>query len=343
MTDPGFAATKLEAAERVKIPVAEAVQRAVRVFCDRGLGQADAEMVAAHLAEADASGVESHGMVRVLQYAREFETGRMDPRADVTVTEAAPNRFDLDAGGGIGIPAMRRAVMRAARAAGEQGLAMATLRGAGHTGRLGAFAEEAARGGCLTIILGGGDRHTWRMVAPYGGRKALLPTNPYCFGIPGGARGPVVADFATSQIAGGWIYAARASGAPLPAGAVIDTAGRPTRDPEDYFAGGAILPKGGAMGYGLAVLAELVGEAMLGPVDRGEINWLVLCVDCRNYRAAPAMQEAAEAILAELRDCPPAEGHDRVNVPGEMERDRASAARDMLHLPAETWARICAL
>ena len=49
-------------------------------------------------------------------------------------------------------------------------------------------------------------------------------------------------DFATSKIAGGWIYAALSAGALLPEGCVIDKEGNATRNPEDYFDGGAILP-----------------------------------------------------------------------------------------------------
>jgi LDH2 family malate/lactate/ureidoglycolate dehydrogenase len=214
------------------------------------------------------------------------------------------------------------------------------VRDVGHTGRLGAYAEAAAEAGCLAIVIGGGG--TWDQVAPYGGRKAILPTNPYCLGIPGGARGPVVLDFATSQIAGGWIYAARSAGALLPAGAVIDSEGRPTRDPEDYFNGGAILPMGGAKGYALAVMAEMICAAMLGPVET-ECNWLTVALDTRRYRGAAEMQAAAEEILAELRDCPPAPGFERVEIPGERERERKAAAERSVHLPERTWDRIVAL
>ena len=95
----------------------------------------------------------------------------------------------------------------------------------------------------------------------------MLPTNPWCIGIPGGGRGPVILDFATSKIAGGWIYAAQSAGALLPEGCVIDAEGNPTRDPEEYFNGGAILPAGGHKGYALALVAELIGEGHVGAFD----------------------------------------------------------------------------
>ena len=114
----------------------------------------------------------------------------------------------------------------------------------------------------------------------------------------------MVLDFATSRIAGGWIYAARSAGALLPENCVIDRDGNPTRDPEDYFNGGAILPSGGHKGYALALVAELIGEAMLGPATT-ECNWLLIVLDATRYRSAGPLQSAAEKVLDELRNCPP--------------------------------------
>jgi LDH2 family malate/lactate/ureidoglycolate dehydrogenase len=194
----------------------------------------------------------------------------------------------------------------------------------------------------MIIILGGGNRKSWRQVAPFGGRKAILPTNPYCIGIPGGEHGPVILDFATAKIAGGWIYAARSAGAQLPEGVMIDNEGRPSTDPEDYYEGGALLPAGGAKGYALGLVAELVAEAMLGPATT-ECNWLMITLDTADYRNPSTIRSVAEEILAECRQCPPMPGFDRVEIPGERERVHKAVSNGVISVPAETWKQVLAL
>jgi len=328
---------------RVSIPVAEATALAAGIFEAAGCDAATARLVADHLADADLSGVESHGLMRTLQYTEQFEDGYMRAGASPRLVTNSRGAEEMDGGGGIGIPALSLAVDHCAAEARRSGMAALPVRNVGHTGRLGAFAEAGAAQGCLIIIIGGGARDRWRMVTPYGGRRATLPTNPLCMSMPGGERGPVVLDFATSMIAGGWLYAARRAGASLPEGLIVDVDGKPTQNPEDYFNGGAILPAGGAKGYALAVMAEMICEAMLGPVNT-EVNWLVMALDTGRYRAADEMQAVAEEILADLRDCPPAPGFDRVEVPGERERDqRAANAAAGVSLPENTWNQIVAL
>lgn len=321
---------------RRSLPVDEALELVARILVKAGLPTDISHCVAEHLVDAELCGVESHGIVRVIQYAEQLKTGYLSPKARPALAHGETGPTFIDGGGGIGIPAMHLAMDRLCEMAGNSGMAVLPIRNVGHTGRIGAFAEIAAMRGMFVIIIGGGGRQNWRQAAPYGGRKAILPTNPYCMAIPGGARGPVVIDFATSMIAGGWLHSARAAGALVPAGAIIDADGNPSRDPKAYFDGGAILPKGGPMGYGLAVMAEMICEAMLGSAAT-ESNWLTMAIDTSRYRERSVMTQAAEEVLSELRTCPPAPGFDQVLVPGERERDarNANLARGLL-VPEKT-------
>ena len=325
---------------RHNVKPSQAADVVTGIFKHVGCNETIASEVAEHLVDADLCGVESHGIMRTLQYVEQFENGLMRPDVMPVVTANTFGTTEVDGQGGIGIPAMSVAVQHSCETARQDGITALAVRNVGHTGRIGAFVEQAANQGCLMIIIGGGGRQKWRQVTPYGGRQGLLPTNPYSIGIPGGARGPVVLDFATSKIAGGWIYAAKNAGALLPDNAVINSEGTITRDPDDYFNGGAILPAGGAKGYALSVVAELIAEAMLGPTQT-ECNWLMITLDTNRYREPHTMQAVAEEILNELRQCPPAPGFDKVEVPGERERDyRKYSQATGITVPIQTWQQI---
>jgi hydroxycarboxylate dehydrogenase B len=300
-----------------------------------------AASVSNHLVETSLAGVESHGVMRLLQYVDQFRSGYMSAGAVPTAMETRSGVWEIDGGGGIGIPAMELAIEKSVLATRQSGLVAVAVRHCGHTGRIGAYVERGADAGCLTICIGGGGRHNWRQVAPYGGSRAILPTNPYALAMPGGNHGPVVLDFATSIIAGGWIYAAKNAGALLPEGCLIDRDGHPSRDPDAYFNGGAILPMGGPKGYALGLIAELIGEAMLGP-STTEMNWLILCLDTKMFKEQSALHATAEEILAEIRTCPPAPGFDLVQVPGERER-AAKAKSNAVAIPQPTWNDLQAL
>ena len=336
--------SKLELAEeRVVVQVDEIVDLVTRIFINMGCSTNHAREIAEHLADSNLCGMESHGLMRTLQYAQQFEEGYMRPDTAPEIRVNDRGAVIVDGNGGHGVPAMRLAVDEACRIAGETGMSAVAIRNVGHTGRIGAFTEAAAYRGFLCLCFGGGGRENWRQVAPYGGRKAMLPTNPYSLAIPGGDRGPVMFDFATSKVAGGWIYAGRSAGARLPDNVLMDTEGNISRDPEDYFRGGAILPKGGAMGYALALAAEIVAEAMLGPTET-EGNWLMLTLDTTRYREPTTMQHIAEEILEEMRSCPPAPGFDAVEIPGEREREHRERTRDQgIALPRKTWEQIVEL
>lgn len=308
-----------------------------------GCQPAIAQEIAEHLVDADLCGVYSHGVFRLDWYAERAQAGRFVPGAEPRLRRAEGGAELVDGGNGLGMPAFRVAAERVVERAQRDGVGAVGVANVDHTGRLGAFVRQGAEAGCLMLLFGGGSRRDWRQVAPFGGARAVLPTNPYAFGIPAGERGPVVVDFATATASGGKVYAARMAGRPLAEGLIVDREGRPSTNPEDYFNGGALLPMAGPKGYGMALVAELLGEAILGEAMDG-MNWIAIGVDLARFRSPRAYRAAAESCLQELRDCPPAPGFDRVEVPGEREAAlREQRLRHGIPVPPATLQSLHAL
>jgi LDH2 family malate/lactate/ureidoglycolate dehydrogenase len=241
----------------------------------------------------------------------------------------------------------------AADRARQYGIAAAAVRRANHIGRLGEYAELAAGRGVIGIatvgVVGAGG------VTPFGGRGRYLGTNPWAIGVPAAGE-PMIYDAATSAVAEGKLRVARSKGAPVPAGAIVDSAGRPTLDPADYYAGGAMLPLGGALaghkGYGLALASALIGGlAMVDdeepsaagtaatPIDAGWIaGAFVIAIDPEWFGGAERYRVAVAGALAGLREQPPADGVTEILIPGDPERrSRALREREGIPIPDPVW------
>lgn len=294
--------------------------------------------VALHLVESDLCGVHSHGTVRLPQYLGHARAGWFDPAAGPVLTVAEGGGAVVDGRNGFGMPACRMAAAEAAALALRHGAGAVGVAEVYHTGRMGAYADQAAAMGCLAVVTGGAGRSMWKQVAPYGGAKGALPTNPWSVSVPAGEGGPVGFDFATSAAAAGKVLAAKSAGRMLPEGLIMDAEGRPAVDPAAYEAGGAILPAAGPKGFGMALVAELIGEAVSAEAKSG-MNWLVVCVDLSRFRAPAGFAAAAEAAVADVAATKPAPGFAAVEIPGRREAALAARRRvEGVPVPAGTLA-----
>ena len=127
----------------------------------------------------------------------------------------------------MGEEAMRLGIAKAAKA----GVAVVALRNSGHLGRIGDWAETAARAGLVSLHFvntsGGGI-----LVPPFGGIQRRLSANPIAAGVPVPGREPLIVDISTSAIAEGKLKVAYNKGAKVPDGCIIDAQGRPINDPK---------------------------------------------------------------------------------------------------------------
>ena len=306
-----------------------------------GFTPANADIIARHLVDAEMKGVSSHGVNRLGLYLSEADKDVIDPKAEPVVSTARDGLLHVDGARGIGIVAMHRATDALIEEAGNRGLAAAGIVNCGHSGRMGAYAEQAAAAGFLAISFGGGGRRLWGNVVPFGGVEPVMSTNPYTLGLPGLPDDHVVCDFAISTVATGKVAVARANGDTLPPDAVIDQHGQPTRDPEAYYDGGALLPAAGPKGSGLGIIAELAGDAMLG--DCVEYNWLMILLRADAFQPMAEYEKRAEAFVKEVRGSKTADGFDQVMVPGERETNLArEAAADGIRIGDGVWDGIVA-
>ena len=307
-----------------------------RIFMAAETPRHIADTVAEILVNANLAGHDSHGVLRIPAYLRAISAGKLSPAAEPKVVTERPNRLLIDGQQGFGHYAARKSLDLAIEKARQYDVCCLNLTNSGHIGRLGEYAEVAARAGCIVLITTGVGSNQRGSVVPFGGAVGRLGTNPIAVGIPTGDAAPFVLDFATSIVAEGKLQVARSKGADVPAGYIVDKAGRPTTRTLDFYEGGYLLPFGGHKGYALSLLICLLGglsgrfEAETGTM--GGVYMQVLHVDA--FTPLADYQRHVRAFLDGMKATPPAPGFEAVLVPGDFEhRSRAQRLKEGLELP----------
>ncbi len=290
----------------------------------RAVGTPDelASVVAAGLRDANLAGHDSHGLVRLPAYLRDARDGKIDPTARADVVRRHGATACVSARRGWGQPAARLASQTAAEIAKELGVVAVVLQDSPHVGRMADYVELIAARGQLGMTV----TNSRPNVAPFGGRDLRLGTDPIAFAIPrAGDRPPIVVDFATSVRAEGKVRVARAAGRMVPPGTLIDREGRPSNDPEDYYAGGALLPAQEHKGYALAVAIEALGGILSGmgaamtPAYGDGNGMFVMALEVEAFIPVERFSAEVEAMAQSLESAPTAPGVERVLLPGQPE------------------------
>ncbi|MBV7486075.1 Ldh family oxidoreductase [Bordetella sp. BOR01] len=332
----------------MKISLAQAQAYGERILGALGAPADIAEAVAVHLVESDRVGYTSHGLSILANYRKVLDAGlaHADGRPELVNDRGAMLAYDGHHGLGqyVGKVIIEQAIERTQ----QHGQCIVTLRHSHHLGRMGHYGEMAAAKGLILLAFTNVINRA-PTVAPFGGARACLTTNPLCFAgpLPGG-RPPLLVDMATSSIAVNKARVLAAKGEPAPQGTLIDAQGHPTTDPGALFADppGALLPFGGHKGYAMGLVAELLAGVLSGggtiqpqnPRNGAATNnmFAILLDPQVDFNTDWRTQEVA-AFIDYLHDCPPQPGVQQVEYPGEYEaRNRAHNA-DALVFDDRIW------
>ncbi len=314
------------------------------VYASVGMPEPDARLVADTLVQADLWGHQSHGVLRLGWYYDRVRNGVIKPVTTPEFVTDAGSIAIIDGHDGVGHVLAMLATREAIRRAKIHGIAVVGVRNSNHFGTCMYYTLTGAREGCAMQLTSNGGP----AMAPWGGRKKIIGTNPWSVAVPAGRHAPLVMDMANTGVARGKIYLARQNRQPIPLGWAITAEGKPTTDPQAAI-DGIILPMAEHKGYVIATIVDvlsgvLTGSGFLSQVhspyktaEKSNCGHLIIAMDIGKFQPLEAFNARMEDYIAEIKAVPLAEGFDAVHYPGEMEAGNdARNRRDGLLFPDDT-------
>jgi LDH2 family malate/lactate/ureidoglycolate dehydrogenase len=316
------------------------------IYCSSGVPEADAAFVADTMVQADLWGHQSHGVLRVGWYYARLRSGAMLPvtRPETVVDGGAI--AVVDGHDGVGQAVARHATEEAVRRAKLHGVGVVSVRNSNHFGTCMYYTGMAASAGCIGLLATNGGPN----MAPWGGMKKMIGTNPWSVAAPAGRYPPMIMDVAVSGVARGKIFLAQQRHEPIPDTWAIDQQGLPTTDPRAALEG-FILPMAGHKGYAIGVIIDMLAGVLSGssfldevhgpydPVNRSGAGHFFAAFDIDAFQPRAQFDARMEEYIARLKAVPVAPGHTEVFYPGEIEsRNDAQHRLEGLLLPLDTVA-----
>ena len=324
------------------VPVEEVRKLAEGILLANGVPQAHAATQAGLFLEAEMRAIPSHGLLRLRRVIERIHAGLSvgDTKGDQQWT--ARSFLSVDGKRGLGPVVAMAALDTIVPRAKEDGIAIAAIRNTNHLGALAYYAEHVASLGltCISLTI------SEALVHPFGGRKAMIGTNPIAIGVPSTPH-PMVLDMATGLVSMGKIHDHANRGAPIPLGWALDENGDPTTD-ASAAKKGAIAPFGGAKGYALGIAFEVLVASLAVSAIGTDVKGTLDSVNVSNKGdlfivIAPPHAEAAKALVTEyldsIRAAAPADPEHPVLAPGDRaHKVRAQSEKRGVYLDDGLWA-----
>ena len=330
----------------------------IKVFQGYGFNEEEAGQITDVLLAADLSGIESHGIQRLIRYHKEITGGMVKLGAKPEIVFETPLSAVIEGndamGQTLGVQAMQLAIDKAKKS----GFGMVTVRNSNHYGIAGYYTKLAAEQGLVGMCM----TNTEAIMVPTFGKQAMLGTNPIAFAMP---AQPTIYSFdaATTVVPRGKleVYVKRGNG--LPVGWAVDEDGHDSDDADRVLkniiakTGGGILPLGGSgemtsgyKGYGFAMLCEIATAILSGGTTsnyiyktpgRSNIAHCFIALDHGMFGDKAEIEANLSKYLQEIRESAKAEGQDRIFIHGEKEAEaKERVLRDGVSLNEKTYAEM---
>src|SRR6476660_241824 len=306
-----------------------------------GCSETDADLAGKVLLSADLRGVDSHGVARLSGYVRLWEVKRINTNPAIKIIHESPSTAVVDGDSALGLVVAPCAMKVAIDKAKQVGTGWVSVQNSNHFGIAGYHAMMALEHDMIGIAL----TNASPLVSPTFSVERLLGTNPICVVIPAGEEPPFVADLATTTAANGKLEILQRKGGVAPLGWIQTKEGKPSTDPHELKAGGALLPLGGDRdhgshkGYALGAIVDIFSAVLSGanygpwvppfPADvpmpdeqpgKG-IGHFFGAMRIDAFRPAEEFKSHMDQWINRFRSAKTADGFEKVLIPGDPERE----------------------
>ncbi len=326
---------------------------ALQTYCEAvlarcGVAASDAATVGQCLVYANLRGVDSHGVVRLPFYIERLRQGVVATHPVITVQRVARACVLVDGDNGLGAVIGNRALHEAVALAEECGIGLAGVVRSNHFGPASFYVEQAVDRGYIGLACS----NVAPYMAPWGGKKPFLGTNPIAVGVPAGSEPPIILDMATSVVARGRIILAAQQGETIPVGWAVDADGLPTTDAAAALLG-AVLPFGGPKGSAIAFIIDALSGAWTGAGFDGDVypledlhhtqnlGHVILVARADLFMPMAMFTKRIDELVRALRASPPASGVPAVLAPGDLELAmKKERQRNGIPIADEVWTQL---
>jgi len=312
-----------------------------QLFEKIGCSKEDATVVAELLVGAELRNIPSHGFLRIPDYIKMWEAGRIKTNPNISVVRETLSTVVIDADSCFGMIAAKKAMNLAIEKAKTVGTCWIAIKNSTHFGIAGYYAMMALEHDMIGIAMTNANP----LVAPTFSIDKMLGTNPFAVAIPTQNQPPFVADFATTPIARGKLDLMGKKGLKAPLGFVQDKDGNPSTNPDILKQGGAILPLGGdyehgshkgyCMGAIVDIFSSVFSGANFGPFVPPQVPYLAVKAESTGeglghflgamqidaFQDADVFKSQMDNWITTFRNSKPAEGQEKVLIPGDPERE----------------------
>lgn len=333
---------------RVAVPVEDLRGWGEQILQAVQIPAGDAALTMDSLLDAEMSGLESHGVMRLKTYVDRVERGLISPQPNIQIHESGAVAR-VDGGDGLGQVVMARTLDFCLEQAKTRGLGVASISHSNHFGAAAYYTRVMAEHGCVGLAASSAGP----TMAPFGGMDLLLGTNPFSIAFPGKEL-TFCADMASSATAKGKIRVYEKNGRPIPLGWALDAEGNDTTDAAKAVQG-ILLPMGGHKGYALAMAVDAVcgllsgaslsceSQSMFQATKKANIGHFIMVLDIAHFLPLEDFQARAQDWFDRLRSSKARPGFSQIMIPGEPEALKRGSLNDSLDIMAETLSDIDAL